>query len=90
MVKGWREGEVNVIGGGEVDDMGERGSQSFAHTNLVWVVVGDDGPPIFGRGWEGMASSAGLGARGTLQQPWRQQGRLRWQAVRWSVTAADS
>jgi len=30
-------------------------------------VVGVDGPPIVGRGWEEMASSAGLGARGTLQ-----------------------
>ncbi len=26
MEKGWREGEGNVIGRGEVDDMGERGS----------------------------------------------------------------
>ena len=50
MVKGWM-GEGNVIGGGEADDMGKRGSQSFACADLVWVVVGDDGPPIVGRGW---------------------------------------
>ena len=67
MVKGWREEEGNVIRGGEADDMGEQGSRSFARANLVWVVVGVDVPPIIGRGWEGMASSAGLGARGTLR-----------------------
>jgi hypothetical protein len=81
MVKGWREGEGNVIGGGEVDDMGEQGSRSFARADVVWVVVGVDVPPIVGRGWEGMASSAGLGARGTLRQPGRQRGRLRWRAI---------
>jgi hypothetical protein len=67
MVKGWREGEGNVIGGGKVNDMGKRGSQSFARADLVWVAVGVDVPPFVGQGWEGMASSAGLGARGTLQ-----------------------
>ena len=45
MVKGWRVGEGNVIGGGEADDMGKRGSRSFAHANLVWVEVGVDVPP---------------------------------------------
>jgi hypothetical protein len=78
MVKGWREGEGNVIGGGEFDGMGKRGSQSLARADGVLVVVGVDVPPIVGRGWEGMASSAGLGARGTLQRPGRQRGRLRW------------
>jgi hypothetical protein len=48
---------------------------------LVWVVVGVDVPPIVGRGWEGMASSAGLGARGTLRRPGLRRGRLRQQAV---------
>ena len=62
MEKGWRVGEDNVIGGGEANDMGKQGSRSFAHADLVWVVVGVDVPPIIGRGWEGMASSAGLGA----------------------------
>jgi len=81
MVKGWREGEGNVIGGGEVDDMGERGSRLFVHADLVCVVVGVDVPPIVGRGWEGMASSAGLSARGTLRRPWRQRGCLRWRAI---------
>ena len=66
MVKGWREGEGNVIRGGEVDDMGKQGSQSFARADLVCGVVGVDVPPIVGRGCEGMASSARLGARGTL------------------------
>ena len=67
MVKGWREGEGNGMGGGEVNDMGERGSQSFACADVVWVVVlGIVIPPIVGRGWEGMASSAGLGAQGTF------------------------
>jgi hypothetical protein len=67
MVKGWRVGEGKVIGGGEADDMGKQGSRSFARTDVVWVVVCVDVPPIVGRGWEGMASSAGLGARGTLR-----------------------
>ena len=58
MVKGWRVGEGKVIGGGEADDMGKRGSRSFARANFVWFVVGVDVPPIVGRGWEGMASSA--------------------------------
>ena len=66
MVKGWRVGEGKVIGGGEADDMGKQGSRSFAHADLVWVEVGVDVPSIVGRGWEGMASSAGLGARGAL------------------------
>ena len=81
MVKGWRVGEGNVIGGGEADDMGKRGSRSFARTDVVWVVVGVVVPPIVGRGWEGMASSAGLGARGTLRRPGWRRGRLRRRAV---------
>ena len=81
MVKGWRVGEGNVIGGGEADDMGKRGSRSFARADLVWVVVGVAVPPIVGRGWEGMASSARLGARGTLRRPGRRQGCLRRRAV---------
>jgi len=67
MVKCWRVGEGNVIGGGEADDMGKQGSRLFARTDLVWDVVGVDVSPIVGRGWEGMASSGGLGARGTLR-----------------------
>ena len=62
MVKGWREGEGNVIGGGEVDDKGKRESRLFEHADVVLVVVGVDVLPIIGRGWEGMTSSAGLGA----------------------------
>ncbi len=81
MVKGWRVGEGNVIGGGKADDMGKRGSRSFARADLVWVVVGVDVPPIVGRGWEGMASAVGSGARGTLRRPGRQRGRLRRRAV---------
>jgi hypothetical protein len=81
MEKGWREGEGNVIGRGEVDDMGKQGSRSFARADLVWVVVGVDVPPIVGRGWEGMASSVQLGARGTLRRPGWQRSHLRWQAV---------
>ena len=81
MEKGWRVGEDNVIGGGEANDMGKQGSRSFAHADLVWVVVGVDVPPIIGRGWEGMASSAGLGARDTLRRPGRRRGRLRRRAV---------
>jgi hypothetical protein len=81
MVKGWREGEDNVIRGGEADDMGKQGSRSFAHADLVWVVGGVDVPPIISRGWEGTTSSAGLGAQGTLQRPGRQQGHLRQQAI---------
>jgi hypothetical protein len=50
MVKGWRVGEGNVVGGGEADDMGKRGSRSFARADLVWVVVGVDVPPIVGVG----------------------------------------
>ena len=68
MVKGRRVGEGSVIGGGEADDMGKQGSRSFAHADLVWwVEVSVDIPPIVGRGWEGIASSTGLGARGMLR-----------------------
>ena len=81
MVKGWRVGEGKVIGGGEADDMGKRVYRSFARADVVWVVVGVDVPPIIGRGWEGMASSAGLGARGTLRRPGRRRGHLRRRAV---------
>ncbi len=77
MVKGWRVGEGNVIGGGEADDI----PRSFARAKVVWVVVGVDVPPIVDRGWEGMASSAGLGARGTLRRPGRRRGHLRRRAV---------
>jgi hypothetical protein len=54
MVKGWRVGEGKVIGGGEADDMGKRGSRSFARADVVWVVVGVDDPPSLvegGREW---------------------------------------
>ena len=86
MVKGRREGEGNVIGGGEVDDMEEQGSRSFARADLVWVVVDVEAPPIIDKGWEGMASSARWGPRGTMQRPGRQRGRLRWRAVHWRPT----
>jgi hypothetical protein len=49
MVKGWRVGEGKVIGG-VPDDMGKRGSRSFARADMVWVVVGVDVPPIVGVG----------------------------------------
>ena len=58
--------------------------------NVRWVVVGVEVPPIIGRGWEGIASAGGLGARGLLRQTGRRRGRLHRQAVRWSVMAADS
>jgi hypothetical protein len=38
-------------------------------------------PPIVGRGWEGMASSGGLGARGLLRRPGWRRGRLHRQAI---------
>ncbi len=68
MLKGWRVGEGNVIGGGEVDDMGKRGSRSFARADVVWVVVGVDVPPIVGRGWEGMARKVGFKFPGKLKR----------------------
>ncbi len=79
MVKGWREG-----------DRCKWGSQLFARADMGSDIGGVEVPPFVGWGWEGMASSGGLGARGPLRQPGRQQGRLRWRAVRWSVMAADS
>jgi hypothetical protein len=56
--------------------MGRRGSRLFARANLVWVVVSVDVPPIVVRGWEGMASSAGLGARGATTRPFALASRL--------------
>ena len=47
MVKGWWEGEGNVIGG-TGDDMVEQGSQSFARANVRWGIVGIEAPPIVG------------------------------------------
>ncbi len=38
-------------------------------------------PPPVGCGWEGRASSIGLGARGQLRPPVRRRGRARWRTV---------
>ncbi len=47
-----------------------------ARANLVLVGVGC--PPSVDDGWEGVASSEGLGTRGQLRRPVRRRGRARW------------
>ena len=86
MIKGWRDGE-GVI---EVDDA--------EHVVLIAradgiVAVGGKVPPmirIFVLGWEGVAPSVGLGARGRWRRPGRQRGLLRRRAIREGVVAVEA